>query len=118
MSSCIRYDHSSAIHRRLVNGNRSKLSLSYAAVRDSSRPVIYAVRINGASLQPHEIDDVAARMRERLAKRGEVPTDIVVLQGEGKTLRLYGVSYSVTRVRAAMFNAAISWTPVDLGYDG
>jgi hypothetical protein len=37
----------------------------------------------------------------------------VVVQGEGKeTLRLFGIPYSVTRVRAAMFNAAVTWTPI------
>jgi 2-methylcitrate dehydratase PrpD len=38
-----------------------------------------------------------------------------VVQGQGKnTLRLFGTPYSVSRVRAAMFNAAVSRTPLDL----
>jgi hypothetical protein len=39
-----------------------------------------------------------------------------VVQGDAKdTLRLFGVPYSVNRVRAAMFSAAIRWAPIDLG---
>ena len=98
-------------------GKKPKLDLSYCAVRDSSRTVIYAVRINDALLKPHEIDEVANRMRERLAGRGEIGADIVVLQGGGKTLRLFGNPYSENRVRTAIFNATISWVPIDLGYD-
>ena len=93
------------------------MNLSYGTVQDSSRTMIYAVRIRGALLQQHEADDVAARMRERLAQRGEL-ADVVVIQGDTQSnLRLFGTPYSVNRVRAAMFNAAIRWVPVDLGYD-
>ena len=54
-------------------------------------------------------------MRERLAHRGEPSADVVVVQGSGKdTLRLFGTPYSVNRVRAAMFNAAIRWTPIEI----
>ena len=91
------------------------MKLSYGTVRDPSRTVIYAVRIHGASLQLHQIDDIAERMRERLAKRGELAADVVVLQGGGRLVRLFGSPYSTSRVRAAMFNAAISWSPLDLG---
>jgi len=39
----------------------------------------------------------------------------VVVTGEDKaTLRLYGAPHAVARVREAMFNAAISWTPIEL----
>ena len=89
--------------------------LSYATVRETPRQVIYAVRVYDAVLELAEINDIEARMRERLAHRGELNADIVVVQGEGKnTLRLFGTPYSVSRVRAAMFNAAVSWTPFDL----
>jgi hypothetical protein len=89
--------------------------LSYATVRETPRQVIYAVRVHDAVLELAEINDIEARMRERLAHRGELNADIVVVQGEGKnSLRLFGTSYSVSRVRAAMFNAAVSWTPFDL----
>jgi hypothetical protein len=66
-------------------------------------------------LELHEIDDFAARMRDRLAHRGEGSADVVVVQGGGKeSLRLFGTPYSVNKVRAAMFNAAIRWTPIEL----
>ncbi|MBX9845615.1 MAG: hypothetical protein K2Z80_27805 [Xanthobacteraceae bacterium] len=90
--------------------------LSYATVRETPRQVIYAVRVHDAILELPEIDDIATRMRERLAHRGELNADVVVVQGQGKnTLRLFGTPYSVSRVRAAMFNAAVSWTPLELG---
>jgi 2-methylcitrate dehydratase PrpD len=89
--------------------------LSYAAVRETPRQVIYAVRVHDEILELPAIDDIAARMRERLAHRGELNADVVVVQGQGKeTLRLFGTPYSVSRVRAAMFNAAVSWTPLEL----
>jgi hypothetical protein len=41
--------------------------------------------------------------------------DVVLVQGGAKqTLRLFGTPYSVNRVRAAMFSAAIRWTPIEL----
>ncbi|MBX9828644.1 MAG: hypothetical protein K2Y27_27095 [Xanthobacteraceae bacterium] len=90
--------------------------LSYATVRETQRQVIYAVRVHDEVLDLPEIDDIAARVRERLAHRGELNADVVVVQGQGKnTLRLFGTPYSVARVRAAMFNAAVSWTTLDLG---
>ena len=92
------------------------MNLTYGRLRDSSQTSIYAIRILGASIQPHEADEIAERMRERLARRGELGADIVVIQGDTKnTLRLFGTPYSVNRVRTAMFNAAIRWTPLALG---
>jgi hypothetical protein len=89
--------------------------VSYGTVRDSPRQAIYVVRVHDEILEPHFIDEIASRMRERLQSRGEIGADVVVVQGEGKeTLRLFGIPYSVARVRAAMFNAAISWTPIEL----
>ncbi len=39
----------------------------------------------------------------------------MMVQGDTKeTLRLFGIPYSVNRVRAAMFSAAIRWTPIDI----
>ena len=78
--------------------------------------VIYAVRVDNKVLEPHQIDDLVARMRERLEQRGELSAEVVVVQGRAKeTLRLFGAPYSVERVRNAMFNAAITWMPLDLG---
>jgi len=54
-------------------------------------------------------------MREHLSARGEVIADVVLVQGERKeTLRLYGNSYAVSRVRTAMFNASLNWSPIRL----
>ena len=61
------------------------------------------------------VHDIAARMREKLARRGEPAAEVVVVQGDTKeTFRLFGDSYSVSSVRVAMFNAAVSWSPLDL----
>jgi hypothetical protein len=60
--------------------------------------------------------DIAERMRDKIMSRGEIATDIVVVQGHDKeTLRLHGALYSVNRVRSAIFNAAIKWNPIYLG---
>jgi hypothetical protein len=59
---------------------------------------------------------VTARRRCSIlpAHATELNADVVVVQGEGKnTLQLFGTPYSVSRVRAAVFNAAVSWTPLD-----
>jgi hypothetical protein len=90
---------------------------SYGTVRESQRRAIFVVRVEDALLEPMEIDQVADQMREKLASRGELTADVVVVQGDGReTLRLYGNPYSVGLVRAAMFNAAVSWTPIDLEF--
>ena len=91
------------------------LRLSYGVVRDAPRRVIHAVRVHDEILDTPEIADLAERMRERLASRGETLADVVVIQGDAKeTLRLFGETYSVNRVRAALFNAALSWAPIEL----
>ena len=91
------------------------MHLSYGTVRESPRKVIHAVRVHDQILDPHEADDLAARMRERLAYRGEPAAEVVIVQGSGKdTLRLFGAPYSVNRVRAAMFNAAVRWAPFEI----
>jgi hypothetical protein len=91
-----------------------QIRLTHGTVRESPRQVIYALRVHDGILELHEVDDIAARMRDRLAHRGEGSADVVVVQGRGKnSLRLFGTPYSVNKVRAAMFNAAISWTPIE-----
>jgi hypothetical protein len=91
------------------------LRLTYGVVRDAPRRVIHAVRVHDEILDTPEIADLAERMRERLASRGETLADVVVIQGGAKeTLRLFGEGYSVGRVRAALFNAAVSWSPLEL----
>jgi len=85
--------------------------LLYGAVREHPRKVIHVLRVLDEALEPAEIDDLAARMRERaFVKDGEHAAAVVVVQGDSKeTLRLYGEPYAVSRVRTAMFNAALSW---------
>jgi len=99
----------------VIGGKPGKLRLSHGTVRESARQVIHALRVHDVVLELHEVDEIGARMRERLANRGEPLAEIVVVQGDAKdSLRLFGAPYAVNRVRAAMFNAAIRWTPVDL----
>ena len=91
--------------------------LLYAAVPDRPRQVIHAVRVANDALDMHEIDDLAAAVREyMLSKHGEQAANVVVIVGDSKeTLRLFGETHAVTRVRTAMFNAAISWRDFDVG---
>ena len=54
-------------------------------------------------------------MRDKLAARGELMAEVVTMQGTSReTLRLSGSPYSVSLVRTALFNAAVSWSPIDL----
>ena len=90
-------------------------SYVYGTVRETRRTAIYVIRVKDDIIDAVEADEIGARMREKMLLRGEVATDIVVVQGGSKeSLRLYGTSYSVGRVRAAMFNAAIRWQPIDI----
>ncbi len=86
--------------------------LAYAAVHEHPRKVIHVVRVLDELLEAEEIDEIADRMRERVfAKQGEADAAVVVVQGGDKeTLRLFGEPYAVTRVRTAMFNAAVRWS--------
>lgn len=90
--------------------------LVHATVADGPRKVIHAVRVVGETLELADINDIAARMREHLlAKHGEQFAAVVIVQGSRKeTLRLFGEPYAATRVRAAMFHAAIRWQPIEL----
>jgi hypothetical protein len=89
----------------------------YGAVPDRPRQVIHAVRVAEDVLDMHEIDDLAASVREyMLSKHGEQAANVVVIVGASKeTLRLFGETHAVTRVRTAMFNAAISWRDFEVG---
>ena len=89
--------------------------LSYATVQESRRQATYVVRIEDAILALGAIEDIAARMRERLEARGEISAEVVIVQGHSKeTLRLFGNPYSVSLVRAAMFDASVTWRPLEL----
>ena len=91
------------------------LNYVYGTVRDTRRNAIYVIRVKDDVIDAMEADEIAELMREKIQSRGEYATDVVVIQGEAKeTLRLYGTPHSVSRVRAAMFNAAISWQPIAL----
>ncbi|MGB7257596.1 MAG: hypothetical protein ACRECC_07540 [Pseudolabrys sp.] len=90
--------------------------LVHTTVVERPRKVIHVVRILDEILEIDEIDQIAERMRQRaLSRHGEQSADVVVIQGDSKeTLRLFGDSHPVNRVRAAMFNAALSFTPIEL----
>jgi hypothetical protein len=90
--------------------------LIYGTVLDRPRKVIHVLRILGEILDVGEIDEIADRMRERmLRKRGEQAADVVVVQGTTReTMRLFGDAYAVGKVRAALFNAAMNWSPLTL----
>ncbi|MFZ0238082.1 MAG: hypothetical protein WAL37_12090 [Xanthobacteraceae bacterium] len=89
--------------------------LTYGTVRDHPRKVIHVLRIDGLPDYP-EIDDVAERMRGHVASRfGEQTPNVVIVQGDSKeTPRLFGESYAVSRVRAALFHAAVRWSRLQL----
>jgi hypothetical protein len=91
-------------------------SLMYGAVTDRPRKVIHVVRVVDDVLDVLQAEDIAERMRQRmLARHGEQTADVVVIQGASReTLRLHGEPHAVTRVRAALFNAAISWSAIQL----
>jgi hypothetical protein len=87
----------------------------YAAVRDTRRTAIYAIRVKDDAIDPIEAGEIAELMREKMLARGESAADVVVVEGEAKeTLGLHDAPHAVARVRAAMFNAAIRWTPIAL----
>jgi hypothetical protein len=84
-------------------------------VRETPRRVLHVLRVEDEILTLREIEELAERMRERLQHRGELTAEVVIVQGAGKeTLRLFGDPHAVTRVRAAMFNAAVTWAPFTL----
>jgi hypothetical protein len=89
--------------------------LTYGVVADSSRKVIYALRIHSDSVGYREVCDIAEQMRERmLSKFGTQAADVVVITGTTReTLRLFGEPYPVSRVRTAMFHASLSFSSID-----
>ena len=84
-------------------------------VIELTRELVRFPSVNPPGNEAEVASFLAERMREKLHMRGEIASDIVVVQGDAKeTLRLYGMPHSVARVRAAMFNAAIHWRPIEL----
>jgi hypothetical protein len=90
--------------------------LAFGIVIEAPRKVIYALRVLDDIFEYWEIDDIAEKMRKRMwSKFGDPAADVVVIQGNTReTLRLFGDPYAVSRVRAAMFNASLSFSPIDL----
>lgn len=92
------------------------LKLTYGVVIDRPRQIIHVVRVIDEILELTEISDIAEKMGAYvLSRHGEQMPNIVVIQGDTKeTLRLFGDTHTVNRVRAALFNAEVSWSPLDL----
>lgn len=90
--------------------------LAHGTVIEHRRKVIHVVRVLGEDLGAWEIEEIAEKMRERmLSKYGEQIADVVVMQGAAReSFRLSGDSHAVAKVRAALFSAAIDWSPLRL----
>ena len=94
---------------------KSMHELKYGSVREGNRSAIYVLRVESDLLDHGEIEDLAQRMRERMFHLGRSVSDVVVVHGSTReTFRLHGLPYSVSKVRAALFNAAISWSPISI----
>jgi|SRR5215472_5786414 len=91
------------------------LRLMQAVVPDRGRHPIHVLRVLDAILDFAETDDIAEKMRALiLATRGEQAPTVVVVQGDTQeTLRLFGEPHAVAAVRAALFNAAVRWSPLE-----
>jgi hypothetical protein len=91
--------------------------LVHGIVQAQPRKVIHVIRVMDRVLTLAEVHEVAERMRQHaLSRYGDQAADVVVVQGGSKeTLRLIGDPHCVTRVRVAMFNASVAWTPIELG---
>ena len=85
-------------------------------VSEWGRHIIHVVRVVDDILDLSEIDEIAGKMGARvLARHGDQTPNVVVVQGDTKeTLRLFGESHAVGVVRAALFNAAVTWSPLEL----
>jgi hypothetical protein len=91
-------------------------TLAYGTVREGPRKIIHVVRVLDDIIEYQEIVEIAERMCARaLSKYGEQSPAVVVIQGSSKeTLQLFGEPVAVSRVRAAMFNAALNFAPIEL----
>ena len=89
--------------------------LKHAIVIERARKAIHVIRIEGELLDEAEIAELCDSARQHLlAKYGEQDADVVFVQGSTKEdFRMFGPSTSVSRARAALFNAALSWSPID-----
>jgi hypothetical protein len=96
------------------------LKLLHGTVRVGPRQVIHVVRVVDKILEFPEVDDVMEKMRAHvLSKSGEQDPNIVIVHGDCReTLRLVGEAHAVTRVRAALFNVAVTFSPLRLEVTG
>jgi len=92
------------------------VELRYGIIRDRSRQGIHVVLVVEKILEFPEVDDLAAKMRAYvLSKCGEQDPNVVIIHGRSReTLRLVGEAHAVTRVRTALFNAAVTFSPLKL----
>jgi hypothetical protein len=90
--------------------------LVHGIIIDHPRQIIHVVRVIDEILEFSEFNDIAEKMRAyALSRHGEQTPNVVVIQGNTKeNLRLFGDLHAVSRVRAALFNAEVSWSPLDL----
>jgi hypothetical protein len=90
--------------------------LVYGTVLDRPRKVIHVVRVVDAILEFPEIDDIVEKLRAHiLSKYGEQHPNIVIIHGNSReALRLFGDPHAATRVRAALFNVAVIFSPLKL----
>jgi len=90
--------------------------LAHGTVAERSRKVIHVVRVLDEILVALEIEEIADKMRDLMLSRyGEQFAEVVIVQGSTKeNLQLFGASDAVSRVRTALFNAAVSWSPITL----
>ena len=83
---------------------------------DHPREVIHVVRVVDAIPEFPEIDDIIEKLRAHiLSKYGERRPNIVIIHGNSReALRLFGDSHAATRVRAALFNVAVTFSALKL----
>jgi hypothetical protein len=92
------------------------LKLLHGKVRDGPRQAIHVVLVVDKILEFPEVDDIMEKMRGHiLSKSGEQDPNIVIVHGDRReTLRLVGEAHAVTCVRTALFNAAVTFSPLRL----
>lgn len=92
------------------------LKLLHGTVRDGPRQVIHVILVVDKILEFAEVDDAMEKMRAHiLSKCGEQDPNIVIVHGDRReTFRLVGETHAVTRVRAALFNVAVTFSPLRL----
>jgi hypothetical protein len=92
------------------------LKLLHGTVRDGPRRVIHVVRVADKILEFPELYDIMEKMRAHiLSKSGEQDPNIVIVHGDRReTFHLVGEAHAVARVRAALFNVAVTFSSLRL----